>query len=201
MSFFNRLAEIIGEEYSVQITAQKKGHQLSVSIVPKTISDKDKAGKTIVPIVITGTPDQIDAGIIAAIAQPVQSLNQLVVSGQAFTKDVKKATTDKKAKPVVEEKPKENSLDFRTDESATKAVEKLESVEKSDTASKPDVAEVKITSASTSESFSEDTGEAMPSPGDLIDKPVEAEIKGAPALEEAPVPDGQNNMFDDEDWA
>lgn len=30
MSFFSRLSELIGEEYSVQITIQKKGGNLSV---------------------------------------------------------------------------------------------------------------------------------------------------------------------------
>ena len=143
MSFFSRLTEIIGEEYSVQITVQKKGRNLSISVLPNAIG-KEKSGKTLVPVVISGTPDQIDAGLISAIAQPIASLNQLVVSGQAFVKEEKKSTT-KKAEPVKKNEPVPTSL--------------KDSKPESDTAKEPEVMDVKTTSVE---------------PADMVDEPVEA---------------------------
>lgn len=186
MSFFSRLSELIGEEYSVQITIQKKGGNLSVSVVPKALEAKDKAGKTIVPIVVTGTPDQIDAGLISAIAQPVASLNQLVVSGQAFVKEEKKTTT-KKDEPVKKEESPQQTL---------KPVTPV--VAKSETAKKPEVEEVKTTSTdpALAETFDEDTGEIMPVSEMMDEEPTAAEASDTD--QEDP---SQKAMFDDEDWA
>lgn len=197
MSFFSRLAELVGEDYIVQIAVQKKGNSLSVSILPKSAHDKSTTKGTIVPIVISGSPDQIDQGIISAIAQPIQSLNQLVVSGDAFVKQEKKSSkpTTVKTEPKKEEsKKEENTLQF-------------------DSPSKPAIVGGKASSSSSGDvhieagpkeepdktdgSLEESTGDAELGPGDLVE---ETASKTEPVAAEDG-DDGQNVMFDDEDWA
>jgi len=189
MSFFSRLTEIIGEEYSVQITVQKKGRNLSVSVLPKTIDPKDKAGKTLQPILVTGTPDQIDSGLISAIAQPVAALNQLVVSGKAFVKEEKKSPK-KKDEPVKEEK--------KEDVSAQTTLKPASEIKKE----KPEPAKEAVAEPAPAETFDEDTGEVMPVAEEMPESEPAAEPEAEPAAAESEVADGgQSNMFDDEDWS
>lgn len=188
MSFFSRLAELVGEDYIVHIAVQKKGNSLSVSVLPKSAHDKSTTKGTIVPIVISGSPDQIDQGIISAIAQPIQSLNQLVVSGDAFVKQEKKSSkpTTVKTEPKKEEpKKEENTLQF---DKAGPVKEEVKVEKKEDPPKEEPVKE---------ESLEESTGDAELGPGDLLsdDEPVASKSAAAE------VEDGQNVMFDDEDWA
>ena len=194
MSFFNRLAELVGEDYIIQIAVQKKGNSLSVSVLPKSAHDKSTTKGTIVPIVISGSPDQIDQGIISAIAQPIQSLNQLVVSGDAFIKQEKKssksttAKEEKKEEPKKEEAPKENTLDFDQPAKTTPEKPKKEETVKAEEPKE----ETALESAESAESLDESTGDEL-GPADVVDEPVAAEAENGD--------DGQNVMFDDEDWA
>lgn len=189
MSFFSRLAELVGEDYIVQIAVQKKGNSLSVSVLPKSAHDKSTTKGTIVPIVISGSPDQIDQGIISAIAQPIQSLNQLVVSGDAFVKQEKKSSkpTTVKTEPKKEEpKKEENTLQF---DKAGPVKEEVKVEKKEDPPKEePD---------KTDGSLEESTGDAELGPGDLVE---ETASKTEPVAAENG-DDGQNVMFDDEDWA
>ena len=112
MSIFKRLSEIIGEGYSLNLTVQMKGSKMSVTVLPKTImKNPGPEFKTMQPIVITGTPDELDIGFLAAIVQPLAVVNKLTVSSDTFVKP-KKSTTKK-----AEEKPaesKEPSLDLKS---------------------------------------------------------------------------------------
>ena len=118
MSIFSRIAEIIGEDYMLNLTIQKKGNKLSVVVLPKgLLKNPGPEFKAMQPIVLTGTPAELDAGFLAAIVLPVAGLNKLTVSGGSFVKE-KKATTKK-----ADEKPAEPSLDLRSDASSDAAIE------------------------------------------------------------------------------
>jgi len=141
MSIFKRLAEIIGEGYSLNLTVQMKGGKMSATVLPTLIGkDVKPEFKTMQPIVITGTPDELDVGFLAAIVQPLAIVNKLTVSGDTFVKPKKGSTKKAEEKPVV--KKEEPTLDMRTDDSAAKAVETLEPTQvveypKSETAEAP----------------------------------------------------------------
>lgn len=199
MSFFSQLSEIIGEKYSVQITVQKKGGKLSVSVVPTILDAKDEtAKKTMVPVVATGPADQIDLGLIAAIASPLNALNELVISGDSFTKE-------SKTKPKPAEKPKaQQTLDLSKEE--VKDPPKPKEEPKQEPAKEePDT-----------ETFDEDTGEVMslPAEDDADESPFEGEStidpdpQPDPVIDElsgkpiAPAPEEKQGeeMFDEEEW-
>jgi len=118
MSIFKRLSELLGEGYSLNLTIQMKGNKMSVTSLPKSIMpNPGPAMKNMQPIVVTGTPDELDIGFLAAIAQPLAGVNKLIVSGDSFVK--KEKGTAKKTEEKPAEKPAEPSLDLKAKEPMT----------------------------------------------------------------------------------
>jgi len=187
MNFFSNLSKLMGDEYSLEMSIALKKEKLSVSVIPKTNALK----KDFQPVLITGTPDELDGQFISAIAEPVKELNSLVVSAKTFVKEEKAKSTKKedksKEEPVKEDKPKEpeknpdtSKLDFDSPEPEKEPVEELVDQE-------PEEEE-------TAETFSETTGEVFP---DSVPPEQEEELPIAPEPESNP---DQTKMFDDEEW-
>jgi PRTRC genetic system protein E len=98
MNFFSQLATMMDERYKVLISVQKAGTMVII-ITPVAVSEEDK--KEFVPIVLRGTPSEIDAMIIPGIANPLQELLETEISGRSFLPD--KIDVEKKPKKAPKE--------------------------------------------------------------------------------------------------
>jgi len=188
MSFFKKLSDLIGDEYSVQLVIQQKGKKMSVSVVPHVLDKKSELSKqTMQPIVLSGYPEDIDMSIIPHLAEPIGAFNSMVVSGNSFVKEKPKPRAKKG-----EEKPKEEIL-------APEVVPKP-------------IVEAPKPKAETEDTVDEDSGVVMPMAATLDDDdpPFEADAptelnKTQETNPEAQSPtvsqdQGQGDMFDGDDW-
>jgi PRTRC genetic system protein E len=93
MGFFEEIKGIIGD-MNITISITASGERLTVISLPKP-KDKDEPLKGFVPLCITGTAEQLDAGFINSLAKSVDVLNGL----QSNLNDVEQSTLEAEEKP------------------------------------------------------------------------------------------------------
>lgn len=98
MKFFETLAETGINDVVIQIKNDNKG-QITVFVTPKTIAE-DAALKSLQPIYLTGTPQEIDEEFFGLITTPLietQKVFSNVESFEAQKAEIEKETSEKKA--------------------------------------------------------------------------------------------------------
>ncbi|MCD8137185.1 MAG: PRTRC system protein E [Parabacteroides gordonii] len=70
---------------------KRNGNEMIVSVLPRIKDLKDEAAKKLVPLVVSGTPDELDKGFSAAISNPIQEATGLLLNMKDFEKSVSKA--------------------------------------------------------------------------------------------------------------
>lgn len=94
------------------LVIRKANGQLTVSTLPKSNGLKDEAQNHIVPLTVSGLPQELDTGFLQAIARPIQKAAGLITNMAQFEAQAEKAaseskaTKDAKAKETKEEKEK-----------------------------------------------------------------------------------------------
>lgn len=95
----------------------KNDDKLSVSMIPQLV--KGTSTVALVPLVATGTPEELDNEYVASISQPIQKVSGMVVNTASFeTSASKKVSVPVKSSGVAPAKPK--SLTERLQELAAK---------------------------------------------------------------------------------
>ena len=83
MDFFQRLHELVdGVDITIQV--KRKDGTLTLGIYPTAI-------KKVIPLTITGTPEELDADFFDTIANPLQEVKQVVSNADAFKESLKTA--------------------------------------------------------------------------------------------------------------
>lgn len=98
MELFKKISEMLSEGSTMSITIAKKGENLVVGVMPGNDLVKDAAKKHIVPLNLSGTPEELDEGFVEAIAQPIAKANGLLSDIASF----EKAQEEVKAKSKME---------------------------------------------------------------------------------------------------
>lgn len=106
MEVFKKIDEMLGEGSTLTITIAKKGEELVVGILPGNSLVKDSAKNRIVPLNLTGTPEELDNGFIEAIAAPITKSSGLLTNMASFEKAQEEA--EKKSKMEAEKKSAED---------------------------------------------------------------------------------------------
>ena len=107
METFKSLAEMLADGQQLTITLRKSGQELVASIMPDVSAVKDKAVDNIVPIVMSGTPEEFDDGFIGALKSGLPAATGLVANIKEYEESVevaRKAT--EMAKKAKDEKDK-----------------------------------------------------------------------------------------------
>lgn len=78
MDLFKKLNEVLGEGMTLSITVAKKDDHMTVNVLPGNSLVKDNAKNNIIPLTVSGTPDELDEGFIGAILTPVASTSKLL---------------------------------------------------------------------------------------------------------------------------
>lgn len=114
MFFFKEISGLVTAGVELNVTIKRSGENLIVSVMPKVTDLKDEAAKKIVPLVISGTPDELDKGFSSAISSPIQSATGLLGNMKEFEATVAEAQSKSKAADA--NKKKYEQLSKKADE-------------------------------------------------------------------------------------
>ena len=117
--FFEKLAELIGENYTVQIIAKVKSEKLTLTFIPQLDSKEKDIVAKLVPLTITEAPSEIDRQIIPIITQAMSKTSSLAEALAAYEKGVdaaKKALDKKDDKTTAKETPKVGKAEVKAEE-------------------------------------------------------------------------------------
>ena len=107
--FFTHISQMMTEGAELTLVMRKTDNQMVVSLLPKVQTLKESTRNRFVPLVLNGTPAELDAGFFPAVAQPVQRAIGLMLNLAEFDKQAEKAAaSNKTTKSAAKEKePKE----------------------------------------------------------------------------------------------
>lgn len=102
MNLFKTLSEVLGNGCTATITIAQKDGIMTVGVLPGNNLVKDGAKNKIVPLNVSGTPEELDEGFVDAIAEPVRKTAGLLVDMASY----EQAAEEAKAKSKMEEEKK-----------------------------------------------------------------------------------------------
>ena len=112
------------ESVDLTIVIRKTNGQLTVSTLPKSNGLKDEAQNHIVPLTVTGTPQELDTGFLQAVTRPIQKTCRLISNMAQFEAQADKAAASSKA--AKEAKSKETKEEREKREKYEKLMKKAE---------------------------------------------------------------------------
>ena len=112
------------ESVDLTIVIRKTNGQLTVSTLPKSNGLKDEAQNHIVPLTVTGTPQELDTGFLQAVTRPIQKACGLISNMAQFEAQADKAAASSKA--AKDAKSKETKEEREKREKNEKLMKKAE---------------------------------------------------------------------------
>jgi len=119
---------MLAEGTELGIHIRRVENRLCVAVMPQREKLKEGAGQSIVPLVVNGTPEELDTEFLAQIARPMEKVQGILMNLEAFEKQAEKAAAENKAaqpaakKETKEERERREKLEKllkKADESAT----------------------------------------------------------------------------------
>lgn len=96
--FFTHVSQMMTEGVDLTLVMRKAADgQMTVSLMPRSQSLKEGAQNRFVPLMLSGTPAELDAGFFSTAMQPVQRVTGLIANLAEFEKQADKAIADSKA--------------------------------------------------------------------------------------------------------
>lgn len=120
MNFFQKLEQQFPDA-DLNIRVKTKSGSTTVSVLPVSKTEND-----IEPIIITGTPEELDAEFFNLIAKPIETTKAAIVNLEEQQKSVKEATETKPAPKPAATKGKDSKPAAKKD--AKKTISKKETV-------------------------------------------------------------------------
>ena len=124
--FFQAINQMITTGTDLSINIRRVNNNLTVAVVPRRSGVKD--GERIVPLILNGTPEELDAGFLQAVGTPVQKAQGILTNLETFEKQAEQAVSQSKAarsaaekesKEVREKREKMEKLIKKADDAAT----------------------------------------------------------------------------------
>lgn len=122
--FFTAIHQMMTENVDLTIVIRKANGQLTVATLPKSNGLKDEAQNQIVPLTVTGTPQELDAGFLQTVTRPIQKAGGLIANMAQFEAQADKAAANSKA--AKEAKSKESKEEREKREKYEKLMKKAE---------------------------------------------------------------------------
>lgn len=95
--FFTAIHQMMTEGVDLTLVIRKANGQLTVSTLPKSNGLKDEAQNHLVPLTVSGLPQELDAGFLQAVARPVQKAAGLISNMAQFEAQAEKVASESKA--------------------------------------------------------------------------------------------------------
>ena len=122
--FFTAIHQMMTENVDLTIVIRKANGQLTVATLPKSNGLKDEAQNQIIPLTVTGTPQELDAEFLQAVTRPIQKASGLIANMAQFEAQADKAAANSKA--AKEAKSKESKEEREKREKYEKLMKKAE---------------------------------------------------------------------------
>ena len=100
--FFQAINQMITAGTDLSINIRRVNSNLTVAVVPRRSGVKD--GERIVPLILNGTPEELDAGFLQAVGTPVQKAQGILTNLETFEKQAEQAVSQSKAARSAAEK-------------------------------------------------------------------------------------------------
>ena len=84
--FFQSIYQMITAGTDLNINIRKVNNSLSVAVMPRRNSLKEDTRQNMVPLVVNGTPTELDMGFLQTILQPIQKVQGLLANAENFEK-------------------------------------------------------------------------------------------------------------------
>lgn len=105
---FQSIYQMIAPGTDLSINIRKVENRLSVAVMPKRTSLKDEAQQIMVPLILNGTPEELDTQFLQAVTTPVQKAQGVLTNLETFEKQAEQmALQSRTAKSAAEKEPKE----------------------------------------------------------------------------------------------
>lgn len=106
--FFQSIHQMIAAGTDLSINIKRRDNKLTVAVMPKRTSLKDEAQQLMVPLILSGSPEELDAGFLQAVITPIQKAHGILTNLETFEKQAEQAASQgKPAKSAAEKEPKE----------------------------------------------------------------------------------------------
>ena len=100
--FFQAINQMITAGTDLSINIRRVNSNLTVAVVSRRSGVKD--GERIVPLILNGTPEELDAGFLQAVGTPVQKAQGILTNLETFEKQAEQAVSQSKAARSAAEK-------------------------------------------------------------------------------------------------
>lgn len=106
--FFQTISTILSAGTDLSINIRQVNNTLCVSVMPRHAGVKNETGQKLVPLVLSGTPEELDAEFLKTITVPVNRALGMLTNLETFEKQAEKVSTQSKTgKTAVEKETKE----------------------------------------------------------------------------------------------
>ncbi len=105
-NFFKQIGELVPEGIDLNLSIRTKGGKLTVSIIPKAQKLDDPAQNKIKPLILTGTPEELDKEFFITVFAPLTGSTGLLTNMSDHEKSIKDAEANSKAEKERKEKEK-----------------------------------------------------------------------------------------------
>lgn len=122
--FFTTIHQMMTDGVDLTLVIRKSNGQMTVSMLPKSNGLKDEARNHIVPLTVSGLPQELDSGFLQAVARPIQKASGLITNMAQFEAQAEKAASESKASK--EQKSKETKEEKEKREKYEKHLKKAE---------------------------------------------------------------------------
>lgn len=111
--FFQSIYQMLAAGTDLSINIRRMDGNLSVVVMPRRTNLKDEAGQLIVPLVLNGTPVELDEQFLPSITTPLQKAQGILVNLESFEKQAEQATAQSKATKSVNDKESKEAREKR----------------------------------------------------------------------------------------
>lgn len=102
--FFQSIHQMIAAGTDLSINIKRGDNKLTVAVMPKRANLKDEAQQLMVPLILSGQPEELDAGFLQAIITPIQKAQGILTNLEVFEKQAQQVASQSKAAKATEEK-------------------------------------------------------------------------------------------------
>lgn len=95
--FFTAIHQMMTDGVDLTLVIRKANGRLTVSTLPKSNGLKDEARNHIVPLTVSGLPQELDTGFLQAVTRPLQKAAGLISNMARFEAQAEKAASESKA--------------------------------------------------------------------------------------------------------
>lgn len=105
--FFQTIYGLLAESTEVGISIRRVNDKLTVAVMPRHNELKERATDSFIPLVASGTPEELDGGFANIMAAPVAKAVGIMTNLREFERQAEKAAAKGKPKAAAEKETKE----------------------------------------------------------------------------------------------